>query len=190
MSGTSVSALLRAFSLLWLGIFLSACSDSSDNSVSESSQSQVSARMATEGDLLSGPLARGVPGDYVLENEHLRVIIQKPGRQWVSVGAFGGNIIDVSAKGESGALLPDHLEEFVIGLNIENTANYTDVRIESDGSDGRSASICATGPDDILEIANASSVTLDLGVPLPPSADDKDLPVEIETCYSLEPGTW
>ena len=36
-----------------------------------------SARVASEADLLSGPLARGVPGDYVLENQYLRVIIQQ-----------------------------------------------------------------------------------------------------------------
>ena len=136
--------------------------------------SSVSARVAVDSDLLSGPLARGQSGDYVLENENLRVIIQKPGRQWLSIGTFGGNIIDVSRKDASGGLLPDHMEEFVIGLNIENTANYTDVRIENDGSDGQTAVICATGPDDLLEIANASSAILEFGVPLPPSADDRD----------------
>ncbi len=52
------------------------------------------------------------------ENENLRVIIQKAGRQWLSIGTFGGNIIDVSRKDAAGAMLPDHLEEFVIGLNI------------------------------------------------------------------------
>jgi len=147
-----------------------------------------SARLATEVDLLSGPLARGVPGDFVLENANLRVIIQKAGRQWLSIGTFGGNIVDVSPKDAAGGLLPDHMEEFVIGLNIENTANYTDVRIERDGSDGQSAMICATGPDDLLELANASSAISEFGLPLPPSADDRDLAVEVETCYTLEPG--
>ena len=129
-----------------------------------------SARLAAGADLLSGPLARGVPGDFVLENAHLRVIIQKAGRQWLSIGTFGGNIIDVSRKDAAGGLLPDHMEEFVIGLNIENTANYTDVRIERDGSDGQSAMICATGPDDLLELANASSAIRDFGASLPASA--------------------
>jgi hypothetical protein len=186
-----ISRLLQASSLILLILFLSACSDSSDSndgSTPMEPQSNISARVATEADLLSGPLARGVPGDYVLENENLRVIIQKPGRQWLSIGTFGGNIIDVSRKDENGELLPDHLEEFVIGLNIENTPNYADVRIEKNGSDGQSALICATGPDDLLELANASSAALELGVELPPSADDTDLPVDIETCYSLEPG--
>ena len=183
----------RAVALLALSFFLSACNDSdNDSSLSldpVKPQSSVSARVATDADLLSGPLARGVAGDYVLENENLRIIIQQPGRQWLSIGTFGGNIIDVSVKDDAGGLQPDHLEEFVIGVNIENTANYTDIRIDNDGSDGQAAKICATGPDDLLELANASSATQLLGVALPVSADDVDLPVDIETCYTLEAGT-
>ncbi len=171
-------------------IILNACSDNSDRQPDpvEPSEpiSQVSARIAENEDLLTGPLARGRAGDFVLENEHLRAIIQQPGRQWLSIGTFGGNIIDVSRKDSDGGFLPDHMEEFVIGLNIENTANYTDVSIENDGSDGEAAVICVSGPDDLLELANASSAILEFGVPLPPSADDQDLAVEIETCYRLE----
>lgn len=188
MSLNQVSRLLKVCSLVSLFALFSACSDSDNKQGSESAAPMASARVATEADLLSGPLARGVPGDYVLENEHLRVIIQQAGRQWLSIGTFGGNIIDVSRKDAKGAMLPDHLEEFVIGLNIENTPNYTDIRVQNDGSDGEPAVICATGPDDLLELANASSAVSGFGVTLPPAADDKDLPVEIETCYSLAVG--
>ena len=91
-----------------LAVVAAGCSDGSDRVLSVEPQSTVAARVATQGDLLSGPLARGVAGDFVLENEHLRVIIQKPGRQWLSIGTFGGNIIDVTRKDETGAMLPDH----------------------------------------------------------------------------------
>ncbi len=167
---------------------LSACSESDDEPISEDTAPAASARVATEADLLSGSLARCVPGDFVLENENLRVIIQKAGRQWLSIGTFGGNIIDVSRKDAAGGMLPDHLEEFVIGLNIENTPNYTDIRIQNDGSDGAPAVICAAGPDDLLELANPSSAVSSFGVTLPTAADDRDLPVDIETCYSLAVG--
>jgi Carboxypeptidase regulatory-like domain len=200
MPSTLPSRLSRASCLLALAVVLAACSNGNNNNNGSDSVvpeppvppgpplSTVSARVATDADLLTGPLARGRAGDFVLENENLRVIIQKAGRQWLSIGTFGGNIIDVSRKDAAGAMLPDHLEEFVIGLNIENTPNYTDVRIENDGSDGQSAVICATGPDDLLELANASSSIRDFGASLPASADDRDLPVEIETCYTIEPG--
>ena len=130
------------------------CSDSSDRRSPVAPpieppiepESTVSARLASDTDLLQGPLARGVPGDYVLENENFRVIIQKPGRQWLSIGTFGGNIIDVSARQPDGSFLPDHMEEFVVGLNIENTPNYTEVEVVNDGSDGEQPTICAQTP--------------------------------------------
>lgn len=197
MPSTRPRLISRASCVIALAVLLAACSNGNNNSgngidvpapAPTPPQSTVSARLATDADLLTGPLARGRAGDFVLENENLRIIIQKAGRQWLSIGTFGGNIIDVSRKDSSGGMLPDHLEEFVIGINIENTPNYTDVRIERDGSDGESAVICATGPDDLLELANASSSIRDFGASLPASADDRDLPVEIETCYTVEPG--
>ena len=72
-----------------LASVLTGCTDSSDSTEpvptpppQPEPTSSVSARVAVAEDLLAGPLARGVPGDYVLENGHLRVIIQQPGRQW------------------------------------------------------------------------------------------------------------
>jgi hypothetical protein len=141
----------------------------------------------TATDLLTGPLARSRIGDYVLENERIRVIIQKPGRSWFGIGTFGGNIIDASVKNSDGSFNPDHLEEFVTGINIENVANYTQVDIRNDGSDAKAAIICFSGPDDLLELVNASTTIRALGASFPESADDRDLPLEIETCYSLEP---
>ena len=196
MKPIKIKALPGLLSIVFVASVLLGCSDSSDrrNPVAPpieppiEPESTVSARLASDADLLQGPLARGVPGDYVLENENFRVIIQKPGRQWLSIGTFGGNIIDVSARQPDGSFLPDHMEEFVLGLNIENTPNYTEVEVVNDGSDGEQAIICARGPDDLLELANASSIVGELGLPLPPSADDRDLPLEIETCYSTSAG--
>jgi Carboxypeptidase regulatory-like domain len=146
------------------------------------------ARVATtEADLLQGPLARSKDGDFVLENDLLRVIIQQPGRNWFGMGTFGGNIIDASARLEDGAFNPDHLEEFLTGINFENTPNYTSVEVNNNGEDGTAAVICASGPDDLLELANISSIVSELGGDFPAEADDRDLPLEIETCYSLGP---
>ena len=147
------------------------------------------AREATESsDLLSGPLARSATGDFVLENELFRVIIQKPGRNWFGIGTYGGNIIDVARKQADGTFLPDHMEEFVTGINIENTPNYTEVEVTNPGADGEEAQICARGPDDLLDFLNPSSQIRDFGLNFPASADDRDLPLEIETCYSLAAG--
>jgi hypothetical protein len=177
----------------WIGVLLpllGACSDNSDGNrqppVVEPPEPPPPARVISDAaDLLGGPLARGAEGDYLLENDLLRVIIQRPGRRWFGIGTYGGNIIDVSARKADGSFYPDHLEEFVTGVNIENTPNFTEVSIVNDGSNGEPAVICARGPDDLLDYINASSAIRDQGLLFPDSADDRDLPVEIETCYSL-----
>jgi Carboxypeptidase regulatory-like domain len=173
-------------------VLLTACDNDNNNNNNNPGQPEppaptAVAREATqESDLLQGPLARSALGDFVLENELFRVIIQQPGRNWFAAGTYGGNIIDVSRKQDDGSFLPDHLEEFTTGLNIENTPNYTEVAVTNPGADGEAAQICARGPDDLLEFFNASSIIRNIGFPYPPSADDRDLPLEIETCYSLE----
>lgn len=157
------------------------------------------ARLAARSDLLPGPLARGTPGDLVIENDRLRAIIQKGGRNWYNISEFGGNIIDALPKDTRGALVGrDHFEEFVLGTNIESAPNYQTVEVISAGgenADGscRPAVIRATGPDDLLDFVNGSSAIRSLtlqGSPLnfPPSADDKDLPVVIQTDYTLNAG--
>src|SRR6185503_1658445 len=82
----------------------------------------------------------------------------------------------------------DNFEEIIPQINVENTANYTSVVVLSDGSNGGPAIVRATGPDDLFDFVNASSVVAQAGFVFPASADDRDLPVEVQTDYVLEPG--
>ncbi|MFK8049797.1 MAG: carboxypeptidase regulatory-like domain-containing protein [Halioglobus sp.] len=181
---------VRLLFVLSISFLVGSCGGNSSDRADEDAElgPRAEARIARiDSDLLQGPLARSSSGDFVLENDNLRVIIQKPGRNWFGLGTYGGNIIDASAKLADGSFNPDHMEEFVTGVNIENTPNYTDVEIRNDGDDREAAVICATGPDDLLEFVNASSAVRALPANFPVSADDTDLPLEIETCYSLNP---
>jgi hypothetical protein len=150
-------------------------------------------------DLVPGPIARGTPGDLVIENDKLRAIIQKGGRNWYNISEFGGNIIDALPKAANGSLLgQDNFEEFVLGTNIESAPNYQAVTVLNAGGpnpDGscKPAVVRATGPDDLLDFVNGSSAIRGLtleGIPLnfPASADDVDLPVQIQTDYTLDAG--
>jgi hypothetical protein len=150
-------------------------------------------------DLVPGPVARGTPGDLVIENDRLRAIVQKGGRNWYNISQFGGNIIDALPKAADGSLLgQDQFEEFVLGTNIESAPNYQEVVVLSAGGEDAAgncqpAVVRATGPDDLLDFVNGSSAIRGLtpfGGPLnfPPSADDVDLPVRIQTDYILEAG--
>lgn len=138
-------------------------------------------------ELIGGQLARGRVGDFLLENDQVRVIVQKPGRVFFGIGTYGGNIIDADLQrpGEPGR---DAFEELVPGINLENTTHYTDAIVLSDGQGCSPATVRMSGVDDIFDFVNGSSAIRDMGFTFPESADDVDLPVEVQTDYTLETG--
>jgi len=137
-------------------------------------------------DLMTGPLAHGRLGDYLLANDQARFIVQDAGqRDLYSVGAFGGNLIDAELVGHPGL---DNFLEVQPMLNIETVINAQTIEIVNDGQDGTAATVRSCGPDDLLDFVNPSSQVVDLGLPFPALADDRDLEIEGCTTYSLEPG--
>ncbi|MGH0031410.1 MAG: hypothetical protein ACQGVC_16565 [Myxococcota bacterium] len=144
---------------------------------------------------VSGPLAHRRLGDYCLENDDARFVVQDvtapavptdpTPRDFYSVGAFGGNIID--------AVLPsnpttDNFLELQAMLNIETVANYQTLTVVNDGQDGTAAIVRVCGPDDLLDFVNPSSAILDAGLAVPPGIDDNDQDITACTTYTLEPG--
>ena len=81
-----------------------------------------------------GPLARAIAGDVALQNEQIRVVLQKPGRS-PALNPYGGNIIDaghVTAEGVSG----DRFGEVGLFLNSAFTCAPEEMKIVDDGSSG------------------------------------------------------
>jgi len=144
-------------------------------------------------DCVSGPLARCRPGDFLLENDRVRIVVQNVQRNLFGIGQFGGQVIDVARRATGGVTRAgddrDSFEEWAFALNLENVAHYTDLQIVNDGSDGRPAVLRATGVDDLLDYINPSSAIGAFGLPFPAVADDVDLAVEIVTEYELAPAT-
>ncbi|HWP65759.1 MAG TPA: CehA/McbA family metallohydrolase [Candidatus Limnocylindria bacterium] len=146
------------------------------------------ARVITEpAELIDGPLARGRIGDVLLANDRIQVVIQQPGRVMFGIGPYGGTIIDADRQRVAGEER-DSFEEMTPLVNVENTVNYTSVTVLNDGSDGGAAVVRATGVDDLLDYVNPSTIVSDAGFVFPPSLDDRDLPLEVQTDYVLEPG--
>ncbi len=137
---------------------------------------------------VQGPLSRCRTGDYLLENGAIRVVVQDIQRNLFGIGQFGGQIIDADLNRGNPALERDNFEEWSTAINVENTAHYTDLTIINDGSDGQAAVLRATGVDDLLDFLNPSSVLAGFGIVLKPSVNDKDLAIEVQTDYILEPG--
>ncbi len=138
-------------------------------------------------ELIEGSQSRGRLGDVLLANDRIQVVIQQPGRSMFGIGTYGGTIIDADRQ-RPAAEERDSFEELLPAINIENTANYTAVQVLNDGTNGEPAVVRATGPDDLLDFINASSVVAMAGFTFPAAADDRDLPVEVQTDYTLAPG--
>lgn len=147
----------------------------------------VARRISDPADLITGPLADGRVGDWLLANDVARFIIQDaPQRNLYSVGAFGGNIIDAELVGHPGL---DNFLEIQPAVQIETVINAQTVEIINDGQDGQPAVIRTCGPDDVLDFVNPSTIIEDIGgLTFPAAADDADYDVEGCTEYSLAPG--
>jgi carboxypeptidase family protein len=143
--------------------------------------------VSSTSELVKGPMARGQIGDVLLENDQIRVVIQQPGRVMFGIGTYGGNIIDADLRRTCGNER-DSFEEITPLINLENTANYTNVTVLNDGTNSMPAVVRATGPDDLLDFINASSTVASFGFPFPAAQDDTDLPIDVQTDYILEAG--
>jgi hypothetical protein len=85
------------------------------------------------------------PGDYVLANDKLAVVIEAPGPS-DGYDTFGGKILAFDAIGEDGR--PAGRSRFVetlLAMSIE-TVDAKSVSVLNDGSDGKAAIVRATGP--------------------------------------------
>ena len=136
-------------------------------------------------DLIEGPLAHGRMGDWLIENEFARFIVQDVAqRDMYSVGGFGGNVIDVELKESPGN---DNFLEIQPMLNVETVVNAQTVEVVNDGQDGTPAILRTCGPDDLLDFVNPSSLIADFGQTAPPNLDDNDQTVDACTEYRLDP---
>lgn len=142
-------------------------------------------KITNPADLMSGPIAHGRLGDYLLENSVARFIVQDVGqRDLHSIGMFGGNLIDAELVGVSGK---ESFFEVQPSVNIETVINAQTADILNDGQNGLPAQLRTCGPDDTMDYVNASSVAAQVGATFPSSADDVDYDLEGCTVYTLEP---
>jgi len=104
--------------------------------------------------LIGGPDAYGMPGDYILENGRIKVLVQDAGESF-GPGLYGGSILDADRVRKGRETCCGHgLDQFVEVFPTANTmvAEVNDgethglkVRVTRDGSDGGPAIITVTG---------------------------------------------
>ncbi len=143
-------------------------------------------RIDDTADLITGPLAHGRVGDWLLANDTARFIVQDAGpRDLYSVGTFGGNLIDAELVGHPGL---DNFLEVQPSVNVETVIHATSVEVVNDGQDGTPAIVRSCGPDDVIDFINPSAIIDGAGLQFPASADDVDYDIEGCTDYILEAG--
>ncbi|MEW6430345.1 MAG: CehA/McbA family metallohydrolase [Myxococcota bacterium] len=145
------------------------------------------AQIASADQLVGGNWAQGVVGDYLLENDRVRVVIQAPGRT-ISPTPYGGTIIDADLK-RTGAGR-DEFGKLESIYAFGRTINVKKVEVLNDGSKGGYAVIAATGTDEVIDYVNVTNVVeefLGAGVQLVVDPD-APLPLTATTYYVLSPG--
>jgi hypothetical protein len=137
-----------------------------------------------EAELVPGPAASGMVGDYYLRNARGRFVIQEATRV-IGVIPQGGNLVDMQPVGPDGPIGEDHFGELSAIYVLGRTCEHEDVQVVQDGSGGGVAAIVARGlsaPNDFINIK---------GIGLLPVSDDldPDVPdsVECATTYMLSP---
>lgn len=124
-----------------------------------SEESGVSARRITSRiQLVGGDRALGDIGDYLLENEKVRIVVQGPGFSR-GFGVYGGSLIDADLRrpfetGTSGEPVGnDQMGELFPAFFVQ-AVNVDRVFVANDGADGNPARIVASGEaGDFLELA-------------------------------------
>jgi hypothetical protein len=136
-------------------------------------------QIADAADLFPGDSATGRVGDFLLQNDRIRVIVQAPDRH-IQPNPFGGAIVDASVEDAAGAT-QDHFGKVAPFFAFGRTLRAKKVEVV----DGPGAAVvAATGPDDLDDYLNVKAI-----LPLPLKLDpDAPLSLLVTSYYVLAQG--
>lgn len=141
-------------------------------------------RITSASELIGGPNAHGKVGDYLFENEKIRVIVQGDGRVF-GPQPFGGTILDADlVRAGPGR---DHFGETGLLYNFGRTMKPERFEILRDGTDGKAAVLAVTGLDEANDyLSIRSQLVASLG--RAPLADPYTaVPVRITSYFVMNP---
>jgi hypothetical protein len=142
-------------------------------------------QISSEAELLGGPNAQGVVGDFRLENEKIRVVVQGRGRVF-GPHPWGGTIIDADLAGPGAG--NDQLGELGLLYNFGRALKPDQYEVLADGADGGAAVVAVSGVDeanDYLSIRNKLAEALGRV----PFADPYvAVPLRLTNYFVLNPG--
>lgn len=135
---------------------------------------------------VGGPLAIARPGDVILENDLIGVVIQGEGRN-LAINPYGGNIIDADVvRAGEGA---DSFGELGFLINLAGTSSAHTVEVVASGEDCGPAVVRVVGDYVLNDYFNLTTgITILLPGFAPPVDLDTLWTLEVTTTYTLERG--
>lgn len=111
-------------------------------------------KIENRSELVGGPVQAATVGDFLLENDQIRIAILGS-RSSPAPGLFGGSIVDADRRrpveGFEGGLGHDRFSEmFPIANLLVPNPTFVDVKVLADGSDGKEAIVRVDGDGDFL----------------------------------------
>ncbi len=140
-----------------------------------------------DADLVKGPNSHGQVGDFLMENDKVRVIVQGGGRVF-GPQPYGGTILDADLQRGPGQDNIDQFGELGLLYNFGRTVRTETYEVLADGSQGGPAVVAATGTDnnnDWLSIRNKLAESLGK---VPKADPFVKLPLRITNYFVLNPG--
>lgn len=139
--------------------------------------------------LIGGEQAAGRVGDFLLQNDQVRVIVEQPGRTSGPL-LSGGGIIDADLRRPAGEPGRDAFGRMGLFYAFGRISSVKTVEVINDGSNGGPAVVAATGVDKQHDLLNINSLIESVaGLNVEFVVDpDKALPVKTTTYYVLSPG--
>ncbi|MFZ5446711.1 MAG: CehA/McbA family metallohydrolase [Myxococcota bacterium] len=145
--------------------------------------------IASPSQLIGGAGATGRPGDVLLQNDKVRVIIEQPGR---TIGPLlsGGGIIDADLQRASGEPGHDAFGRMALFYALGRLSSVKKVEVLADGSNGGPAIVAATGKDVPHDLLNIKSLVNNLAGLDVQFVVDSSVPLALRTTtyYVLSPG--
>jgi hypothetical protein len=143
----------------------------------------------TPDQLIGGESAEGRPGDVVLENDRIRVVLSQPGRHFGMV-PFGGWIVDADLKRPAGEAGRDQFGRLGLLHSFGRTIDAEEVEILDDGANGGPAVVAVTGRDALNDFINLPNVIYRFLPGMVTLAVSPETPraLKATTYYVLSPG--
>src|SRR5579871_6539274 len=131
-----------------------------------------------------GPASQGLPGDWFMRNDKIRVVVQAPNRA-IGPCPSGGTIIDADRAQDPAG---DQLGEIAPFLQLGRTVDFRAAELVRDGSQGGPAVLRFRGHDALDDYINITGIGGFASALEDSVRADVDLGLEAAVTYVLSPG--